>query len=156
MRREAIVFLIELAGVSSYVDAARDEILDPGSAIVAGLNFSISSLVILPPEPVPLTWLRGTPFSSASRLAKGLTFGCLSKLVSSLSPLDSGSSLGGDEGASGVEGAVPVELDGASDDSDASCSGGDLGADLSPPASSTVNESNADTFSDSSTITAMG
>lgn len=55
-----------------------------------------------------------------------------------------------------MEGDVSEPVSGGSDDSAASSPFSDLGGAFSPPASSRVNDSKADTSSPSSTITAIG
>ena len=81
VRRFAIVLRIEEAGVSSYeaVGVPLGVVWEDEEA--AGLYFSMSDFVTRPPGPVPLIWERGTPFSRASFLAKGLAEGSRSRLV---------------------------------------------------------------------------
>ena len=159
MRRLAIVLRIELAGVSSKDAAVAAP--DAAGAAPEGLYFSISCFVILPPGPVPLRPFNGTPRSKARTLAAGLAFGSRSRLVCNLSPVDSDScgSGAGSEGfeapLSSVEGEVSDPDLGGSDDSAASSLGAGAGA-FSPPASSSVNDSKAETSVPSSTITAIG
>lgn len=75
---EAIVFLIEVAGISSYVGPAAAA---AGAPPAAGVDFSISSKVMRPPGPVPLIDFNETPLSKAAFLAAGLILGSLSRDV---------------------------------------------------------------------------
>lgn len=154
-----MVFRIELAGISSNVGAPAAAAA--GAALDSGLNFSMSCLVILPPGPVPLICLMGTPRSSARALAEGLALGSRSRLVSSLPPEDSAScgSGGGADLASSllrVSGEVFDPESGGSEDCAASSFGASFGGAFSPPASSKLNDSKAATSSPSSIMTAIG
>jgi hypothetical protein len=85
-----MVFLIDEAGVSSYVGPVAAA---PGEAELPlpDAAFSTSSFVMVPPRPVPLSEPMATPFSRASFLAAGEMLGCLSRDVSRRKPAESDS-----------------------------------------------------------------
>jgi hypothetical protein len=151
-----MVLRIEVAGVSMYEEpAAEDAAPAPPPE---GLNFSTSSLVICPPRPVPLSWPMGMPFSRARFLAAGEILGARSREVSRRVPVDSDSwaLIAGLEASSPPGGAFPEPDSGFSEDWDASSLGASFDKDLSPPASSIVKDSKAETSPPSSIKTAMG
>lgn len=149
-RRVAMDLRMPVRGMSVSVRPVAPEIAADAVELVP-VYFSTSVLTIRPLGPVPLTDLRGTPFSRARTLAAGEAMNSRpsrrSREVWSREPVEVDSSAAGGVGSEGGGGLEDSE-DEEGLESD--------WKEALPPASSIVKFSKAETSAASSTMTAIG